>query len=66
MTYKVTKIRRANYIIHCQDPRIQLVKRFEERNAVKGLKSVLKDAKKYAEELYLAVTYDETKTTLTS
>ena len=34
--------------------------------ATKGLKSVLKDAKKYAEELDVAFTYDETKTTLTS
>ena len=66
MTYKVTKIKTANYIIHSQDPRIQLVKRFEERKATKGLKSVLKDAKKYAEELDVAFTYDETKTTLTS
>ena len=66
MTYKVTKIKTANYIIHSQDPRIQLVKRFEERKATKGLKSVLKDAKKYTEELDVAFTYDETKTTLTS
>ena len=66
MKYKVTKIKTANYIIHSQDPRIQLVKRFEERKATKGLKSVLKDAKKYAEELDVAFTYDETKTTLTS
>ena len=66
MTYTVTKIKTANYIINRQDPWIQLVKGFEKRKAAKGLKSVLKDGKKYAEELDVAFTYDETKTTLTS
>ena len=67
MTYKVTKIKTANYIIHSQDPTIQLVvKRFEERKAAKGLKSVLKDAKKYAKDLNVAFTNNATKTTLTS
>ena len=60
------RLRTANYIIHRQDPLIQLIKRFEKRKAAKGLKSVLKDGKKFAAELDVAFTYDETKTTLTS
>ena len=66
MTYTVTKIKTANYIIHRHDPWIQLIKRFEKIKAAKGLKSVLEDGKKYAEELDVAFTYDETKRTLTS
>ena len=57
---KVSERRRddiyANYI----------VERFEKRKAAKGVKSVLKDGKKCAEELDVAFTYDETKATLTS
>jgi len=43
MTYKVTKIKTANYINRSKDPKIQLVRQFEERKINKGLKSVLKD-----------------------
>ena len=42
------------------------MRKFEERKVAKGLKSVLKDAQKYAEELNIACVYEETKTTMTN
>ena len=42
MTYKVTKIKTANYIIHSQDPRIQLVKRSRKGRLLKDSNLFLK------------------------
>ena len=39
-----TKIMVSNYLMRSEDPRLQLVRRFEEMKVAKGLKSVLKDA----------------------
>ena len=49
-----------------EDPRLQLVRRFEEMKIAKGLKSVLKDATNYAKDLGITIKFDKTKTVLTN
>ena len=49
-----------------EDPRLQLVRRFEEMKIAKGLISVLKDAANYAKDLGITITLDKTKTVLTN
>ena len=49
-----------------EDPRLQLVRRFEEMKSAKGLKSDLKDATNYAKGLGITIAFDETKTELTN
>ena len=49
-----------------EDPRLQLVRRFEEIKIAKGLKSVLKDAANYANDLGITIKFDKTKTLLTN
>ena len=63
--YKLTKVKVANYIVRNQDQRIQLVRKFELKKTAKKLKSVLKDAQKYAEELNIRCQFDQTSTTMT-
>ena len=61
-----TKIMVSNYLMKSEDPRLQLVRRFEEMKVAKGLKSVLKDTANYAKGLGITITFDETKTVLTN
>ena len=49
-----------------EDPRLQLVRRFEEMKVAKGLKSVLKNAANYAKGLGITITFDKAKTVLTN
>ena len=49
-----------------EDPRLQLVRRFEEMKSARGLKSVLKDATNYAKGLGITIAIDKTKTVLTN
>lgn len=49
-----------------EDPRLQLVRRFEEMKSAKGLKSVLKDAANYAKGLGITIAFDKTRTVLTN
>ena len=64
--YKITKIKVSNYLMRSEDPRLQLVRRFEEMKVAKGLKSVLKDAANYAKGLGITITFDKAKTVLTN
>ncbi|XP_067056937.1 uncharacterized protein [Acropora muricata] len=64
--YKITKIKLSNYLMRSEDPRLQLVRRFEEMKSAKGLKSVLKDAANYAKGLGITIAFDKTRTVLTS
>ena len=64
--YKITKIKVSNYLMRIEDPRLQLVRRFEEMKSAKGLKSVLKDATNYAKGLGITIAFDKTKTVLTN
>ena len=65
-TYKITKIKVSNYLMRSEDPRLQLVRRFEEMKIAKGLKSVLKDATNYAKDLRITIKFDKAKTVLTN
>ena len=65
-TYKITKIKVSKYLMRSEDPRLQLVRRFEEMEIAKGLKSVLKDAVNYVKDLGITITFDKTKTVLTN
>ena len=62
--YKLT-IKVANYIVRNQDSRIQLVRKLEEKKTANKLKSVMKDAQKYAEELNIKCQFEQTSTTMT-
>ena len=64
--YKITKIKVSNYLMRSEDPRLQLVRRFEEMKSAKGLRSVLKDATNYAKGLGITIAFDKTKTVLTN
>ena len=64
--YKITKMKVSNYLMRSEDPRLQLVRRFEEMKVAKGLKSVLKDAANYAKGLGITITFDKAKTVLTN
>ena len=62
-TYKITKINWvSNYLMRSEDPRLQLVRRFEELKIAKGLKSVLKDAANSAKDPGITIILDKTKT----
>ena len=65
-TYKITKSRYPITRMRSEDPRLQLVRRFEEIKIAKGLKSVLKDAANYAKDLRITIKFDKTKTLLTN
>mgnify|MGYP007094297872 CR=1 FL=1 len=52
--YKQTKINVAHYINTSDDIHIKLVKSFQKKKEDKNLKSVFKDAKRYAYELHKA------------
>ena len=62
-TYKITKINWvSNYLMRSEDPRLQLVRRFEELKIAKGLKSVLEDAANSAKDPGITIILDKTKT----
>ena len=52
--YKQTKIKSAVKLYGNKDPTMGLVRAFEEQAAVKGHKSLVKEAGKFAEELGLS------------
>ena len=63
--YKQTKIKIAHYINTSVDTHIKLVKSFQKKKEDKNLKSVFKDAKRYADELQLSCHFNEEATVIT-
>lgn len=57
--YKTTKIKTAHYITTNKDPRIQLVRSFQDFKQTKGLRSIIKDAITYAEQLGLNIEFNQ-------
>ena len=62
--YKQTKINVAHYINTSDDIHIKLVKSFQKKKEDKNLKSVFKDAKRYADELQLSYHFNEEATVI--
>ena len=63
---QITKIKVSNYLMRSEDPRLQLVRRFEEMKIAKRLRSILKTVTNYAKDLGIIITFDKTKTVLTN
>ena len=57
--YKVTKIKTAHYTTTSKDPHIEVVRTFQDVKEAKKSRSVIKDAKTYAQQLNVDVTFDE-------
>ena len=57
--YKHTKIKAAHYINTSDDVHIKLVKSIQKKKEDRNLKSVFKDARRYAEELQLDCQFNE-------
>ena len=57
--YKATKIKIAHYITTSNDPHIEIVRTFQDAKEVKKSRSVIKDAKTYAQQLNLETTFDK-------
>ena len=49
--YKTTKIKTAHHITTSKDPRLDIVRQFQDHKESKNFRSVLKDAKKYMREI---------------
>ena len=62
--YKHTKIKAAHYINTSDDVHIKLVKSFQKKKEDRNLKSVFKDARRYAEELQLDFQFNEEATVI--
>ena len=62
--YKNTKIKIANYINNSKDQHIKLVKSFQLKKEQSHLRSIFKDAKKYAEELNIECDFEDGETIL--
>ena len=62
--YRQTKIKVAHYINTLDDTHIKLVKYFQKKKEDKNLKSVFKDAKRYAYELQLSCHFNEEATVI--
>ena len=66
-SYKLTKIKMANYINNCKDKGVQVVNAHEMEKILKiskNRKSLFKDANKYAAEYSLTCEFDNTNTIL--
>ena len=57
--YKVTKIKTARYTTTSKDSHIEVVRTFQDVKEAKKSRSVIKDAKTYAQQLNVDVTFDE-------
>ena len=64
LLYKNTKLKVAHYINNSDDPHIKLCKSFQEEKEKRNLRSVFKDAKRYAEELELNCHFEDGTTVL--
>lgn len=62
--YKQTKINVAHYINTSGYTHIKLEKSFQKKKEEKNLKSVFKDAKRYADELQLSYHFNEEATVI--
>ena len=62
--YKNTKFKIANYINNSKDQHIKLVKSSQLKKEQSHLRSIFKDAKKYAEELNIECDFDDGETIL--
>ena len=62
--YKHTKIKEDHYINTSDDVHIKLVKSFQKKKEDRNLKSVFKDARRYAEELQLDCQFNEEATVI--
>ena len=62
--YKHTKIKAAHYFNTSDDVHIKLVKSFQKKKEDRNLKSVFKDARRYAEELQLDCQFNEEATVI--
>ena len=62
--YKHTKIKAAHHINTSDDVNIKLVKSFQKKKEDRNLKSVFKDARRYAEELQLDCQFNEEATVI--
>lgn len=65
MLYKVTKIKTAHYITTSTDPHVKLVATFQQYKEAKSLRSIIKDAKTYADQLNVDVEYNVTESSTT-
>ena len=54
--YKITKIKTAHYITPSKDPHIEIVRTFQDAKEEKKRRSVIKNAKTYAQHLNLDTT----------
>ena len=57
--YKVTKIKTAHYTTTSKDPHIEVETTFQDVKEAKKSRSVIKDAKTYAKQLNVDVTFDK-------
>ena len=62
--YKNTKLKIANYINNSKDQHIKLVKSSQLKKEQSQLRSIFKDAKKYAEQLNIECDFDDGETIL--
>ena len=62
--YKNTKLKIANYINNSKDQHIKLVKSSQLKKEQSHLRSIFKDARKYAEELSIECDFDDGETIL--
>ena len=62
--YKSTKLKIANYISNSKDQHIKLVKSSQPNKEQSHLRSIFKDAKKYAVELSIECDFDDGETIL--
>ena len=62
--YKNTKLKVANYINNSTDQNIKLVKSFHLEKEQRNLRSIFKDAKKYAEDLSIECSFNNNETVL--
>ena len=56
--YKTTKIKLAHYITSSTDPHVELVRTYQDAKEEKSLRSIIKDARAFATQLGLAITFN--------
>ena len=63
--YKTTKIKTAHHVTTSKDPRLDIVRQFQDHKESKNFRSVLKDAKIYARDMNLEMEFSsDDKTTV--